>query len=78
MSDYFLEEVQQVSEKTDDLLSVENVANYNAIEENISSDNKKTSEKAISLSITESLKNGIDYASSVLSSLCPSGKPVWQ
>ena len=69
MTDNYLEETQLFSEKTDDLLSIENVANYNAMEENISSDNKKTSEKAISLSITESLKNGIDSASSALSSL---------
>ncbi len=68
MSDYFLEEAQQVSEKTDDQLSVENIANYNAIEKNTSSNNKKISEETISLSITEKLKHGVDYASSILNS----------
>ena len=69
MSDYFLEEAQQVSEKTDDLLSVENLANYNAIEKNTSSNNKKISKETISLSITEKLKHGVDYASSILNSV---------
>jgi hypothetical protein len=68
MSDYFLEEAQQVSEKTDDQLSIENIANYNAIKENTSSNNKKISEETISLSITEKLKHGVDYASSILNS----------
>lgn len=68
ISDYFLEETQQFSENTGDQLSVENIANYNATEENISSNNKKISEETISLSITEKLKHGVDYASSILNS----------
>jgi hypothetical protein len=68
MSDYFLEETQQVSESTDNLLSVENIASSNAIEENISNDNKKINEETTNFSITDSLKNGVDYASSILNS----------